>query len=147
MDNDSKKALFATLKEVWHKMDSNFDYYAKSKGINFPAVLILQLLLDATEAYTQKDICEKLGLPKQLVFSIIKPFWEQGYVELKEAKDRRNKDVFLTDKGKEYALSILQPLEDAEAAAWANFSDEDFITFVRIMDKYVEAFGNALKKQ
>jgi DNA-binding MarR family transcriptional regulator len=147
MDNDSKKALFATLKEVWHKMDSNFDYYAKSMGINFPAVLILQLLLDATEAYTQKDICEKLGLPKQLVFSIIKPFWEQGYVELKEAKDRRNKDVFLTDTGKEYALSILQPLEDAEAAAWANFSDEDFITFVRIMEKYAEAFGSALKKQ
>jgi DNA-binding MarR family transcriptional regulator len=146
MDADSKRALFATLKEAWHKMDSNFDYYSKSMGVNFPTVLILQLLIDSTEAYTQKEICEKLGLPKQLVFSIIKPFWEQGYVELKEAKDRRNKDVFITEKGREYALSVIKPLEEAEAVAWANFSDEDFITFVRIMDKYVEAFGDALEK-
>jgi DNA-binding MarR family transcriptional regulator len=95
--------------------------------------------------YTQKDICEKLGLPKQLVFSIIKPFWEQGYVELREAKDRRNKEVIITEKGMEYAVSILQPLEDAEANAWANFSDEELIKFVGTMSAYITAFEKNLR--
>jgi DNA-binding MarR family transcriptional regulator len=140
MDINSKKALFSALKEAWHKMDCLFNSYAKSKGLNFPTVLVLQLLHDSTEVYTQKDICEKLGLPKQLVFSIIKPFWEQGYVELREAKDRRNKEVIITEKGMEYAVSILQPLEEAEANAWANFSDEELIKFVKTMSEYVDAF-------
>ena len=147
MDTNSKKALFTTLKETWHKMDCQFNSYAKSRGLNFPTVLILQLLHDSTEVYTQKDICEKLGLPKQLVFSIIKPFWEQGYVELREAKDRRNKDVIITEKGMAYAVSVLKPLEDAEESAWANFSDDEVVTFVRTMGEYVEAFGYALDRQ
>ena len=146
MDGDSKKALFSTLKEIWHRMDSQFELYAKSVGLNFTTVITLQFLYEATEVYTQKDICEKLGLPKQLVNSIIKSFWEQGFVKLKEAKDRRNKDIIVTDKGKEYAISVLKPLEDAEATAWENFTDEELTTFVRIMERYVVSFERELKE-
>ncbi|MCL1996507.1 MAG: MarR family winged helix-turn-helix transcriptional regulator [Defluviitaleaceae bacterium] len=146
MDNDTKKALFSALKETWHKMNSQFDLYAKAVGVNFTTIIILQFLYEATEIYTQKDICEKLGLPKQLVNAIIKSFWEQGFVKLKEAKDRRNKDILITDKGKEYAVSVLKPLEDAESAAWDNFTDEELTAFVRVLEKYVVSFERELKE-
>lgn len=146
MDNESRKALFVALKEAGLKMDNQFNLYAKSVGLSFPAILILQLLHDSTEVYTQRDICERLGLPKQFVYSIIKPFWAQGFVELKEAKDRRTKEIILTTKGKEYALSILQPMEDAESALLESFSDDELITLVRTMEKYVKSFDSLLKK-
>jgi len=144
MDNDSQKTISA-LTEMWHKMDSLYDLYAKSVGLNFPTILVLQILCGSAETHTQKEICEKLGLPKQFVNSIIKSFWEQGYVELKEAKDRRNKDIIVTDKGKEYALRVLKPLEAAEAVAWACFSAKEIKALARTTEKYIEAFEGALR--
>ena len=70
MDNDSQK-LISALKEMWYKMDCLYDLYAKSAGLNLSTIFVLQILRDSAETYTQKDICEKLGLPKQFVNSII----------------------------------------------------------------------------
>jgi len=151
MDNDSQKVASA-LKETWHKMDSLYDFYAKSVGLNFTTILVLQLLFDSSDAcnaqktYTQKEVCEKLGLPKQLVNSIIKSLWEQGHVELKEAKDRRNKDIIVTDKGREYARRVLKPLENAETFAWNSFSVDEILNFAKTLEKYVETFEIILKQ-
>ena len=144
MDSDFQKSVSA-LKEIWYKVDSLYDYYAKSVGLNFTTILVLQLLRNSSRSYTQKEICEKLGLPKQFVNSIVKTFWEQGYVELKEAKDRRNKEIIVTDVGKEYAAGILNPLEDAETMVWNSFSAEEVKALAATMGKYVKAFENVLK--
>ena len=144
MDKDYQKAV-SSMKEIWHKMDSLYNLYAKSMGINFTAVLVLQLLCDSGVVHTQKEICEKLALPKQLVNSIVKSLWEQGHVKLKEAKDRRNKEIIVTDKGERYILSILKPLEDAESAAWESFSAEEILSYVNTTERYVKAFGDALE--
>ena len=145
MDGDSKKALHASLKEAWHKLDSQYEFYAKSAGLNFTTVLVLQILHDSKELYTQKDLCEKLGLPKQLVNSIITSFWQQGFVQLKEAKDRRNKNIIVTGKGKDYFASVLDPLEEAESAAWEDFSDEEMTSFIKTLEKYVASLERVLK--
>ena len=141
-----RKALFVTLKEQGYKLDFLYNLYAKSVDLNFTSILVLQLLHDATEVYTQKDICEKLGLPKHLVNVIIKSFWEQGFVKLKEAKDRRNKEIIVTSKGKKYAISVLKPLEDIEFSVWDSLSDEELTTFVRAMERYVESFESVLNE-
>ena len=147
MDDDSKKALFATLKEIWHKMDVQYELYAKSVGLNFTAILVIQLLHDSTEAYTQKELCEKLILPKQLIHSIIKSFWEQGFVKLQETENRRIKSIIVTDEGRGYFSSVLKPLEDAESSAWESFPDEEFAAFVKTMERYAISFENALTEQ
>jgi DNA-binding MarR family transcriptional regulator len=134
------------LKEAWYKIDGLYDLYAKSKGLNFASILILQLLYEADQVYTQKDICEKLNLPKQFVNSIIKSFWEQGFVELIEATDRRNKEINLTVFGSEYAFSVLKPLEDVENLVWDSFSPEEIALLTPLLDRYIEFFEVALKK-
>jgi len=145
MNNDFQKVTPATLKEIWHKMDSLYVFYAKSVGLNFTTILVLQLLYDSADVYTQKEVCEKLSLPKQLVNSIIKSFWEQGYVELKEAKDRRNKKIIVTGKGMEYAAKVLKPLKDAESIIWDSLSAEELNTLAKIMEKQLKAYEGALK--
>jgi len=144
MDNDSQNSK-SNLKGIWHKMDGLYDLYAKAVGLNFTTVMVLQHLYDSKKTLTQKELCEALGLPKQLVNSIIKSFWEQGFVILKEAKDRRNKDIIVTDNGKEYALKILKPLEDAECAVWDNFTDGEILTLSQGLKKYATIFEDILK--
>jgi len=143
MDNDSKR-IITELKETWHKMDGVYTLYAKSVGLNFTSILVLQFLSDFSQIFTQKDVCEKLELPKQFVNSIIKSLWEQGYVKLKEAKDRRNKDIIITESGKAYIQNVLKPLEDAEMAAWEDFSADEILSYAKTMEKYAQALENAL---
>ena len=146
MEHDVQRtASTTTLKEIWHKINNLYDSYAKSVGLNFTTILVLQLLFDSDEVYTQKELCEKLDLPKQLINSIMKTFWEQGYIELKEAKDRRNKKILVTDRGRQYALEVLKPLEDAETMVWDSFSVEEISILASILSKYVKSFESALK--
>ena len=133
------------FKEIWHRVDSLFNAYAKSKGLNFTSLIILEFLYDADGVYTQKDLCEKLGLPKQFVNAIIKSFWEQGHVELKEAKDRRNKNIILTASGREYAGGIMRCLRDAEDRAWECFADEEVMFFVGALEKYGKSYERILR--
>jgi len=132
------------MKELWHKMDNVYDLYAKTAGTNFTTLLILQML-DLPEVYTQKRVCEELGLPKQLVNSIIKALWLQKFVELKEATDRRNKDIIVTTAGKEYIRKILDPLEAAELKAWEDFSAEEIAAYANATEKYTKSLEVALK--
>jgi len=122
MDN---KGSLASLKNTLRKIDSLYDFYAKSVGLNYASISILQMLYEDEREYTQKEICNELGLPKQFVNSIISGFYEQGFVHFKEGKDRRNKIILVTNSGKDYAHKILSPLNDAEKKAWGSLSDEE----------------------
>jgi len=147
MDNNSQTGSI-TMKELCHKMDRLYDYYAKSVGLNFTTLMVLQYLCDSEKTQTkktQKELCETLGMPKQLVNSIIKSFWEQGYVRLKEAKDRRNKEIIVTDKGQEFATKILKPLDDAEYAVWDSFTYDEVLNLSKSLEKYATVFEGILK--
>ena len=144
MDNYSKRVI-SELKETWHKMDGIYGRYAKSLDLNYTSILVFQLLRDFKQTYTQKDVCERLELPKQLVNSIIKSLWEQGYVKLKEAEDRRNKNIIITDRGKEYLLSVLKPLEDAEVSAWENIDADEILIIAKTTEKYALALESILE--
>jgi len=145
MNNESKRVISA-LKQTWHRVDILYNSYAKSVGLNFTTLMVLELVCDSDENLTQKDICEKLDLPKQLVNTIITSLWKQGYVKLKEATNRRNKNIFVTDEGKEYIASVCEPLEDVELAAWEGFSAEEIIIYADIMERYANAFENVLRE-
>jgi DNA-binding MarR family transcriptional regulator len=133
------------FKEWLHKIDNLYTLYAKSVGLSFIAILVLEYLCDSSETHTQKAICEKLELHKQYINSIIKSFWEQSYVELKEAKDRRNKEIILTSTGKIYAEKILKPLQEADEKAWESFTDEELAVLANALKKYEQSFESILK--
>ena len=135
-----KEELSDRFTEAWQKIDNLYNAYAKSRGLSFSAIIILECLDNPNAVYTQKELCEKFGLPKQAVNSIIKSFWEQNYVELKEAKDRRNKEMFLTAKGKAYAKEILEHYQQVETKTWEYFTPEELQAFTEAMEKYEKSF-------
>ena len=141
MDDAIRKRESARFMETWHRIDSLYNLYARSLGLSLSATLVLECLYYPGDVYTQKGLSEKFGLPKQAVNSIIKSFWEQGYVELKEAKDRRNKEIFLTDKGRVHAREITGQFEAMEAKVWERFTIEEmtiFADFMEIFEKSLE---------
>jgi len=144
--NVESKAVIMALKETWHRIDNLYDFYAKSAGVNFPTLLVLDLMGESGGSYTQKEICEKMDLPKQFINSIITSLWKQGYVRLVEAQDRRNKVIHITDEGKEYKASVFKPLEEAEATAWESFTPEEIANYASTTKKYAAAFEAALKR-
>ncbi|MCL2753978.1 MAG: MarR family winged helix-turn-helix transcriptional regulator [Defluviitaleaceae bacterium] len=146
-ENNTRKKALSNLKEVWHKIDNLYSLYAKKMGLNLASLLVLQLLYDAAPAknYTQKELCEKLALPKQFISYIMKSFWQQGFVEMREGKDRRNKDIIFTPLGKEFAKRVLKPLEDAELAVWNCFTDKEVLNIAETMEKFAKSFEDVLK--
>ena len=135
------------FKQVWYRLDNLIGQYAKNVGINITTLFVLELLAEENSQYTQKTLCEKLMLPKQLVNAVIKAFWEQDYVELKEAKDRRHKIIRLTDSGKTYAQAILTPFHDADERAWGTFTDEELVAITSALEKYEKAMEAGLLKR
>jgi DNA-binding MarR family transcriptional regulator len=133
------------FKDVWYRLDNLIGQYAKQAGVSVTTLFVLELLLESDEPPTQKILCEKLFLPKQFVNSIIKSLWEAEYVELKEARDRRNKKVILTPKGNAYAHQILDPFNRADEQAWSGFSDEELMSFNEALVKYERAMDEWLQ--
>ncbi|MCL2752944.1 MAG: MarR family transcriptional regulator [Defluviitaleaceae bacterium] len=144
---DSQKIPLSSLKETWHKINCLYDLYAKSLDLSFVSVLVLWTLHNSVAVCTQKELCQKLGLPKQVVNSIIKSFWERGYVELKEAKDRRNKEIIVTKKGNEFAKKVLSPLSEAEYAVWKGLSPQEIAILAGALEKYIMALEEALQNR
>ena len=134
----------ARLKKTWHKMDAIYSDYAKKAGVNFSTLLVLECLGEASKTYTQKELCDYLEIPKQMMNGIIKNLWQKGHVILKEASDRRNKEIILTPSGAEYVASILEPLAEAERSSWENFSPQELAKLIESMDKYTTALKQQL---
>jgi DNA-binding MarR family transcriptional regulator len=119
--------------------------YAKSNGTNFETVLVLHILQRNEKVHNQTEICNELDLSKQIVNSVIKSLWKQGYVSLSELKDRRYKSVMLTDVGKIYADKLLKPYSDLDNALTSEFSSEQIKILATGLDKCVEVFERFLQ--
>jgi len=144
MTPDPHESAVSRFMELWYKVDNLYEAYARALGINFTAIVILDHIRH--EACTQKELCSKLMMPKQLINGVIKVFWEKGYVQLKEASDRRNKNIILTDKGRAYADEVLTPLQNAERESWGTLSTEEIEALAVTMEKYEKSFNDALSR-
>lgn len=117
-----------------------YEDYAKSVGLTYMSLTVLEIIYYAPNPITQKEICEESHYIKQMVNTIVKNFYENGYIEFKEAEsDRRNKYVLFTSNGKEYADKIMKPLMEREEKAIAVLSNEERNEMINMMERcYME---------
>ncbi len=134
------------LCEIMQDFDSIYEYYAKQYGINSTTMYLLYIV-HISDGCTQKDICEKMLLPKQTVNSIVKDYQRKGLLEAVELSgDRRHKHIRLTKQGKEYCDKILPPIIEAEAYAIEQFSEEECRLLFSLLGKYKQAFKEKVMK-
>ena len=142
---DNNKDVLLRFKESWRRIDKMCNTYAKTVGVNFIEILVLEILCEP-EPHTQKALCTKLEMPKQVINTIINSFREDSLVTLKEAKDRRNKEIRLTEKGKQFAEKVLIPLKEMEESALESFTADELLYCTSLSEKYEKSFETLLNE-
>ncbi len=144
MDIESKTKAFCN---AWQSISIIYEDYARKSGISYNSLYILNAIL-YTENCTQKQICEKTLLPKQTVNNVVTSFFKNGYVELKEfPENRRIKTIHLTEKGMQYAETLIPHIHKADCKAMEALSEEQQDTLLQLMDIYVSTFRKEMLKE
>ena len=133
--------------DIAQQINSIYEEYAKSVGLSYTSLYVLHMIA-LVENCTQKYIAEQMYLPKQTINSVITTFCKQGLVGLMELpEDRRHKVLRLTEKGQDFANSILPKIEQAEQRSMEQFDVEEREIMFRLIKKYSNIFAKELLKK
>lgn len=137
MELDEKVRAFCG---AWQSLSVIYEDYARKSGISYNSLYILNAI-QQNENCTQKLICEKTLLPKQTVNNVISAFYKSGYIALLELpENRRIKTIHLTEKGREYADTLIPHIHQADQRAMQTLTEEQQDTLLRLIGTYVSAF-------
>lgn len=114
------------LDQLMKEYDAIYHMAAVAYGLSDTAMWILYMVSDATETYTQQDLCRQCCFPKQTINTAINNLIRNGYLTLETLPGTRNsKRIILTDAGQALMQTTIDPLKQAEDAAYSKFSDAE----------------------
>ena len=134
------------LMQQFQSMDKAYEDYARSKGLNYLSLMVLEEIYELGDGCTQKQIADDTHYPKQSINLVVKAFLEDGVVELKELpENRKNKGITLTEKGRQLCDNIVVPLLQQEEMATREMKRDERLELIRLLELYGEAYCNRLK--
>ncbi len=129
------------LMQMFQDMDKVYEEYAKSKGMTYVSLSILEEIFELGDGCTQKQISEETHYPKQMINPVVKSFLEDGLIKLREIpSDRRNKEILLTEKGRALCAEIVAPLLGKETSALQNMGGQQCAELLRLLELYSGAY-------
>ena len=135
------------LIEQFQAMDRVYEEYAKSKGMTYLSLMVLQDIYQLGDGCIQKQISEDTHYPKQSINLVIKSFLQDGLVELRELpENRKNKQIFLTEKGRQYCEEVIVPLMQREEQAITQMGEEQSRDLVRLIEVYGRAYCELIRQ-
>ncbi len=108
-------------------------------GLTDSASIVLYTIYDNGEDCLLSDIYKQSGVSKQTVSSAIRNL-EKKHILYLEQHSGRAKKVILTEAGREYVQETVARLYDAEAAAFASWTEEEISAHIGYMEKYIQSF-------
>ena len=140
-------AIQDKLIEQFQNMDNAYEAYAKSKGLTYLSLMVLDVIYALGDGCTQKQISEDTHYPKQSINLVVKAFLEDGIVELRELpENRKNKGITLTDKGRQLCDEVIVPLLRQEEAVMLEMSEQESAELLRLVELYGNAYCKLIKK-
>ena len=110
MSND----FFYQFGKLIYKIDYFYAEVAKKSGVK-PNLMWILYALDDGKSHSQKEISISWDIPITTINTIVKELIDDGYVELIHIPGkRREMNIILTDKGKEYSKKILNDIYKIE---------------------------------
>ena len=135
------------LIEQFQNMDNAYEAYARSKGLTYLSLMVLDVVYALGNGCTQKQISEDTHYPKQSINLVVKTFLEDGIVELRELpENRKNKGITLTDKGRQLCNDVIVPLLRQEEAAIHEMGEKESAELLRLVELYGNAYCGLIKK-
>ena len=140
-------AIQDKLIEQFQNMDNAYEAYAKSKGLTYLSLMVLDVIYALGDGCTQKQISEDTHYPKQSINLVVKSFLEDGIVELRELpENRKNKGITLTEKGHQLCDEVIVPLLRQEEAVMLEMSEQESAELLRLVELYGNAYCKLIKK-
>lgn len=137
--------MFDQFRHYWSAINTTYEHYARRLGMSYSALEVLCEIYDAETALTQRAVCETTHLPKTTVNAIIKDLVKQNYVELHPLEsDRRQKGIFLTEEGHDYAQPIVEQMSNSELQAFQTLDNETAKAMIDGVKTYQQRFDDAL---
>lgn len=133
--------LYASVSNI----EKIYENYAKQQGITYYDMQLFYALIEnECKPLTQKQFCDEMDLPKTTVNSIVKSQIKQEHIHLEvNPNNKKEKLIYLTEKGLEYAKNLILPLFALEERAASLISEEEVYQLSRILD----VFANGLLNQ
>lgn len=142
----SELSNICQLYSSWAKGTVLYTRWAAHCGIGYPELMVLYSLKTGTDL-TQKQITEEVGLVKATVNTVIRDLKNRSLVILEPGRhDKREKLVFLTEKGKQYADGIINPLLAAEERISRKIGAERMKQTIETMELFNLLFEKELKE-
>lgn len=128
------------------RQDELYAAAAKRRGLSFHTLITLYAL-DQDEGSTQSQLAKTWMIPKQTLNTVIKELERQGYVSLRTGKDQKEKLVFFTSEGRDFAADSLRELYAMEDGAVAAVGPERFREMVEANRAFTEAFAREVYRE
>lgn len=129
------------LIQQFQNMDRAYENYAKSKGLNYLSLMVLEEICELGDGCIQKQISDDTHYPKQSINLTVKSFLDDGIVELKELpENRKNKGITLTEKGRKLCEDIIVPLLRQEEQAMKALGGNESRKLIRLLELYGSAY-------
>ncbi len=119
---DSRE-FFYRLGRIIYKIDNHYSDIAKSENVKQNLLWILYALNDG-EKHTQKQISEEWDLPLTTINTIVKDLEKNCFVILEKIKGKKRElNIVLTERGKEFAQKALKDLYKKELQVFVEIKE------------------------
>lgn len=127
------------------RINNSYQKWAQKNGINFYEYAVLAIMyLDDIDS--QKELAEKIQMPKQTINNVILALKEKRYIELiPDEKDKRAKKIIFTEEGLNYAEKILNPLFELDKKIIIEMGKEKYNLLITSLNEYTEKLMKALE--
>ncbi len=143
--NEDLIEIIREYRKLIHRYNYAIEYYAKQEKMSHSAFKVLGAIY-FIENCTQKDIQERISIPKQTINAAITYFFKKGFVKLTESpKDRRIKTINFTEKGKEYTDNVFSKLINCEYKIIEKIGKEELKESLKTINIYVESLLESIK--
>lgn len=105
-------------------------------GLSDSAMIILYTICDNGDSCLLQEISRRSGVSKQTINSAIRKLEEEGIVYLKSA-GAKNKNVCLTDAGKQLAKHTAIRLIEMENDIFASWEKDDIEKYLELTERFL----------
>ena len=139
MDREEKQRLIRRLTQAFNRIDGAYYYCARRLGVE-ENTLALLYALDDGRPHSQKQICEEWLISRTTLNTIVKECIEKGYLTLQANAHSKEKQILLTESGRQYASKLLGFLYRAEEAAIKETLDRHGDALITALEDFADSF-------
>lgn len=138
--NDNTAAARSMVQQMncqINAMELLYHAQAQRMGLADSVFWVLYALRSTRRAYTQNELCNEWGFPKQTLNSAVRTLAERGLLRLDAAPGPCNrKQLHLTEAGLALAARTIDPLFTAEAAALTELSPDNAAQYLALQAQH-----------